>query len=205
MIAGFSKWMREKRTAIARDEAGATLTEFGLVVPILVTLVVGIFDLAHTQYTTSLVNGAMQKAGRDLTLETASASEATIDATVVSAVSAVTPRDATVTLEKLAHFDFGDIGEPEEFTDENVNDICDNNEVFEDANGNGTWDQDRGAQGIGGARDAVVYTATVSYPRMFPMAGILGLPENVVVKSSTILRNQPYDTQEDEVTTGNCA
>jgi Flp pilus assembly pilin Flp len=204
MIARLSTWMRDKRRAIAGDESGATLTEFGLVVPILVTLVVGIFDLAHTQYTTSLVNGAMQKAGRDLTLETATGSEATIDQTVVDAVSAVTPRDATVTLAKLAHFDFGDIGEPEPYTDENSNLVCDNNEVFEDSNGNGSWDDDRGASGIGGARDAVVYTATVSYPRMFPMAGILGLPETVTLEASTILRNQPYDTQETEVTTGNC-
>ena len=116
-----------------------------------------------------------------------------------------TPCSATVTLEKLSHFDFGDIGEAEAFSDENSNDVCDNNEVFEDANANGIWDSNRGKSGIGGARDAVVYSATVTYPRFFPMTGILGLPEDVVLEASTILRNQPYDTQEKEIGTGNCA
>ena len=93
-----------------RDERGATLTEFGLVAPILCVLIMGIFDMAHTQYTSSLVNGAMQKAGRDLTLESAGSRESTIDASVISQVQSVVPASATVQLGKLSHFDFEDIG-----------------------------------------------------------------------------------------------
>ncbi|WP_108790605.1 TadE/TadG family type IV pilus assembly protein [Erythrobacter sp. Alg231-14] len=191
--------------AFIRDEEGATLTEFAFVAPILILMVMGIFDMAHTQYTSALVNGAMQKAGRDLTLETAGSLEGTIDARVIDSVSAVVPGTATVTLEKLSHFDFEDIGEAEEFTDAGTFDgICNNGEVFVDANSNGQWDADRGEEGIGGARDAVLYTAVVSYPRLFPMYGLAGLPQEVELRASTVLRNQPYDQQDETVTIGNC-
>jgi Flp pilus assembly protein TadG len=186
------------------DRSGATLTEFAFVGPVLVVLVMGIFDMAHTQYTNALVNGAMQKAGRDMTLENAGSRQAMVDTRVRQQVLNVVPPGATVTFERLSHFDFSDIGEPEEFTDENGDGICNRNEVFADDNGNGRWDADRGQAGIGGARDAVLYTAVVTYPRLFPMYGLAGLPETVTLRSSTVLRNQPFDEQDRLVETGNC-
>ena len=186
------------------DDNGATLTEFGFVAPVLIVMIMGIFDMAHSQYTSALMNGAIQEAGRDLTLETAGSQASNIDQRVIDAVSNVAPNTATVTLEKLSHYDFSDIGEAEEFTDEDGDGICNNNEVFVDANQNGQWDADRGQTGIGGARDAVLYTAVVTYPRLFPMAGLAGLPENVTLRASTVLRNQPYDEQNRSTTTGNC-
>ncbi len=190
---------------IRRDENGATLTEFGFVAPVLILMVMGIFDMAHSQYTSALVNGAMQKSGRDLTLESAGSRQDDIDQAVIDQVQNVVPDSATVTLEKLSHFDFSDIGEAEEWTDEGTLDgICNNNEVYVDANGNGQWDSNRGTSGIGGARDAVLYTAVVTYPRLFPMAGLAGLPENVEVRASTVLRNQPFDEQDRSTETGNC-
>jgi len=189
---------------LRKDEEGATLTEFGFVAPVLIVMIMGIFDMAHSQYTSALMNGAIQEAGRDLTLETAGSQASNIDQRVIDAVSNVAPNTATVTLEKLSHYDFSDIGEAEEFTDDDGDGICNNNEVFVDANQNGQWDADRGQTGIGGARDAVLYTAIVTYPRLFPMAGLAGLPENVTLRASTVLRNQPYDEQNRSTTTGNC-
>ena len=189
---------------LKQDQDGATLTEFGFVAPILILMVMGIFDLGHSLYTSALINGAMQDAGRDLTLESAGSREDAIDALVTSQVLKVAPSSSTITLEKLSHFDFTDIGEAEEFEDDNGDGICNNNEVFVDLNENGLWDADRGQQGIGGARDAVLYTAIVSYPRLFPMAGLAGLPENVEIRASTVLRNQPFDEQDRSTATGNC-
>lgn len=189
---------------IRRDQSGATLTEFGFVAPILVLMIMGIFDMAHTQYTSALVNGAMQKAGRDLTLESAGTNVNEIDQTVIDQVRNVAPENSTIELVKLSHFDFEDIGEEEEYDDANGNTVCDNGEVFVDANNNGQWDNDRGEEGIGGARDAVLYTATVTYERVFPMYGLAGLPQNVEIRASTVLRNQPYDVQDTSTNTGNC-
>lgn len=185
-------------------ESGATLTEFGFVAPVFILLLMGTFDMAHTQYTHGMMNGAMQSAGRDLTLESAGSQMNTIDQTVIDRVKTVVPDSATVTLEKLSHFEFSDIGEAEEFDDENTDGICNNNEVFADANGNGQWDENRGEEGIGGARDAVLYTAVVTYDRLFPMYGLAGMPQEITLRASTVLRNQPYDEQDINIETGNC-
>ncbi|QIQ86052.1 TadE/TadG family type IV pilus assembly protein [Erythrobacter sp.] len=200
MIGGRPTLLRR----LARDATGATLTEFAFVGPVLVLMVMGIFDMAHTQYTAALVNGAMQKAGRDLTLEGAGSTEASIDQRVIDQVSAVVPSTASVELEKLSHFDFSDVGQAEEFDDDNGDGVCNNGEVFVDVNENGQWDSNRGEEGIGGARDVVLYTAVVTYPRLFPMYGLAGMDQNVTLRSSTVMRNQPFDQQDRSSETGNC-
>ena len=189
---------------LLRREEGATLTEFGLVAPIFVLMIMGVFDMAHSQYTRGMMNGAMQSAGRDLTLESAGSLQGSIDQTVIDRVQNVVPANANIRLEKLSHFEFADIGEAEEFEDDNGDLICNNNEVFVDANGNGQWDNNRGEEGIGGARDAVLYTAVVTYDRLFPMYNLAGMPQTVTLRASTVLRNQPYDEQDLTVETGNC-
>lgn len=186
---------------IAGDSSGATLVEFAFVGPVLILMIMGLFDIAHTQYTSSVLHGAMQKAGRDLTLESAQSRQGSIDTNVTEQVRSVMPSGANITLRKFSHFDFSDVDLPEEFTDQNNDSRCNNNEPYVDNNDNGSWDADRGRDGIGGARDVVVYEATVTYPRMFPMFGLAGLPTNVNIKASTILRNQPFDEQNDRVTT----
>lgn len=183
------------------DQCGVTLVEFAFVGPVLILMIIGLFDVAHTQYTNSVLHGAMQKAGRDLTLENAISEEANIDDRVEQQVRAVMPPDAEIVFEKVSHFDFADIGEPEEFTDLDNDDACNNNEPYVDTNNNGRWDPDRGKDGIGGARDAVLYTARVSYPRLFPLYSMIGLSQTVTLEASTVLRNQPFDEQNDRVTT----
>ena len=182
----------------------ATLTEFALISPVLLLMIMGLFDMAHTQYTNSMLNGALQKAGRDLTLEGAGTTMANINARVETSVRKVVPPTATVRFETLSHFDFSDIGEGEEFSDDNNDGVCNNNEVFVDDNSNGTRDNNRGTNGIGGARDAVLYTAIVTYPRLFPMYQLAGMPQNVTLRATTVLRNQPYDEQDRNAPTGNC-
>lgn len=206
MIRATASRCRALLHRLTGDRQGATLTEFGFVAPVLCLMIMGIFDMAHTQYTNSLINGALQKAGRDLTLEGALTNQGDIDAKVRAEVLNVVPDTATTTIEfqKLSHFDFSDIGEAEEFTDDNADGICNDGEVYVDSNGNGQWDANRGREGIGGARDAVLYTAVVTYPRLFPMYGLIGMPQNVTLRASTVLRNQPYDEQDRSTETGNC-
>jgi len=76
---------------------------------------------------------------------------------------------------------------------------------FIDINGNGVWDSDRGTDTMGGARDAVLYTVTVSYPRAFPLMHLLGFSQTVTSQSQTVLRNQPYGTQNRAAGVGQCA
>jgi hypothetical protein len=117
----------------------------------------------------------------------------------------VVPQGATIEFERLSHFDFSDINEPEEYTDANNDGVCNNGEVFADANDNGRWDPQRGKVGTGGARDAVLFTAVVTYPRLFPMYELIGMPNDVTLRATTVLRNQPFAAQDRSIDTGNCA
>lgn len=192
-----------KCARLRRDESGNTLVEFAFVVPVFLVMLIGVFDVAHTLYTSSVLQGTMEKAGRDFTLENSGSRRTTLHAFVANRVKRIAP-SATVNFQQLAYFDFADIGQPELYTDDNLDGICNNNEPFDDANGNGQWDADRGEVGLGGARDAVLFTATVTYDRLFPMAELIGLPDQVTLTGSTVLRNQPFDIQDRTIPTGNC-
>lgn len=185
--------MRTLAALLRDDESGVTIVEFALVVPVLALLLFGIFDIGYNMYTTAVLRGVMQEAARDSTIE--AATTGTIDAQVRNAVQDIVP-GATLSFSRKAYSSFSEVSKPEDFTDVNGDGTCNDNEPYEDANGNGMYDEDRGTTGQGGARDAVVYTATMSYTRMFPLAGFAGVPSTYSTSSSTVLRNQPYDNTE---------
>ena len=92
------------------------------------------------------------------------------------------------------------------WTDTNNNQTCDAGEQYKDVNNNGVWDAD-GGDATGGAKDRVVYTVVVTYPRLFPIASFVGLPTTTTVKATTVLENQPYadQTQYGTATLRNCS
>lgn len=186
---------------LARDRRGAALVEFALVAPTLCLLLVGLFDISYNMYANTMLQGAVQEAARNSTIEGASA--VAVDAAVIDAVTDIVP-NAKLTFARKAYANFTDVARPEDFTDLNKNNVCDAGEPFEDANGNGIWDTDRGRDGMGGARDAVLYTVTIEYPRAFPLAAFVGLSPTFRTVAVTVLRNQPYAKQNDQIATGNC-
>lgn len=199
------RWLQRLRG----DREGATLPEFAFVLPVLLLLVLGVLDMAHAQFTNSIVNGAMQKAGRDMTLESAGSQQFQIDAVVRERIRKVVPNGSLITFEKKSHFDFADIGEPEPILGDDGNERCDPGERYVDVNESGAWEADRGQAGIGGARDAVLYTATVQYPRLFPVHVMadwfaVKLSPTITLSASTVLRNQPFDEQDRQTIERDC-
>lgn len=189
---------------LAADCAGASLVEFALVAPVLLVTVMGLFDLGYTMYTNSMLQGAIHKAARDSTIEGAEARAADIDKKVEGAVRGVVYH-AELGFDRKSYASFSDVARPEDYSDIDMDGDCNNGEPFEDANGNGTWDPDRGSAGQGGARDAVLYTVTVTYDRPFPIASLIGQDNTFTLKSQTVLRNQPYGAQQTAAPkTGNC-
>jgi len=188
---------------LMRDARGATAVEFAAIAPALLLVLLGLMDFGYNIYATSLIEGAMQQAGRNSTIEGAETRAQEIDNQVRDVVEDIAP-NATVEFDRRAYVDFADIGRPEEFTDSNEDGVCNAGEAFEDANGNGTWDEDRAREDMGGARDAVLYTVTVSYPRAFPAMKLFGFGDTVSVSSHTLLRNQPYGPQNRAMPVGNC-
>jgi len=197
--------MRGLLTRLARDERGATIVEFALITPALLITLMGLFDLAYNMYTAQQLQGAIQNAARQSTLEGASTNVSNIDAIVTRAVHAVAG-NATLTFDRTAYASFASVARPEDYTDVNNDGTCNDGEPFEDANDNGVWDADSGSSGFGGARDAVLYTVTVVYPRAFPIAKLIpGQTDNFTLTATTVLRNQPYGLQNTASTaTGNC-
>ena len=180
---------------IAGDDSAVTIIEFGIVAPVMLLMLMGFFDLAHTEYARSVLQGAMQMAARNSTLESGQTTGSSIDTTVENQVTRIVGNGATYTSSRLSYSDFSNVGKAEPYTDTNGNGQRDPGECYQDINGNGQWDADMGATGQGGADDAVLYTMTVSYKRFFPMARLLGWPTNQTITASTVLRNQPYGTQ----------
>jgi Flp pilus assembly pilin Flp len=203
-VIGVAPSSGRRMRRLARNISGATAVEFAVVAPVLFLMIMGLFDVAHTQYTNSLVHGEMQRAARQLTLENANSRMQVVDAKVRAQIRQIVPKSATIEFEKLSHFDFSDIAEPEEVIGGNNDRVCDPGETYLDDNDNGRWDADRGKDGIGGARDAVLYTAIITYPRMFPISGMIGVPKDVRLEVSTVLRNQPYDEQDRSATSRTC-
>lgn len=189
---------------LIRHDGGATIVEFALIAPVLLISMLGIFDLGYNMYATSILQGAIQKAARDATLEGAAGNAAVLDAKVADAVHDIAP-NATMTYARAAYSNFSDVRQPEDFTDSDSDGACASGEPFEDINGNGSWDADRGSAGMGGARDAVLYEVTISYPRAFPIANLIGQSDQFTTVAKTVLRNQPYSAGGAPVpATGNC-
>ena len=191
---------------ISHDESGVTVIEFALIAPVLMLMLMGLFDLSYNMYTTEMLQGAIQHAARNSTLEGAAGKEASLDAMVTKAVRAVAP-NAALTFDRQSYASFTDAGRPEDYTDVDNSGSCNNGEPFEDANGNGTWDISTGKTGFGGARDAVLYTVTVRYERAFPVAGFIpGQSSTYTLSSASVLRNQPFGQQTSTLApvTGNC-
>jgi hypothetical protein len=178
---------------VGRNNRGATAVEFAFVLPIMLLLIMGLAELAYGSYVRSVLNGAIQKAGRDSTIQGAATQTSTIDQAVMNMVWSAAPK-ATYTSTRESYSQFGNIA-PEPFTDTNGNGIHDTHECFSDINGNGVWDADPGASGQGGADDVAVYSITVTFPYLFPVARWLGWGGIETIQSTTILKNQPYASQ----------
>lgn len=182
---------------IRRDERAATLVEFGFVAPIFCLLLIGALDIGHTLYMKSVLQGVVQKAARDSGLEDGTTQQSTIDTKIKDSVHDLM-KNATVTITRRYYksFEEASLAQAENFTDTNGNGTCDDSEPYEDANHNNVWDADGGNSGQGGARDRVVYTTDVSYPRLLPLNGFLpAYSDTVHLQAVTVLGNQPYGEQ----------
>ncbi|WP_339827841.1 TadE family protein [uncultured Parasphingorhabdus sp.] len=186
-----------KFRTLKRDEVGATLVEFAFVAPVLILMIMGILDVGHRIYATAILQGSVQKAARDASLDDGAGNASTIDARVKNLMLPVVQAEPISTFDftRQNYSNFSDVSQPEDFTDTNNDGDCNNGEPYDDINGNDSWDADRGVTGQGNAKDAVLYTVRVTYPRLFPMAGLIGLPQEESIEASTVVRNQPFGEQ----------
>jgi Flp pilus assembly protein TadG len=180
---------------LAGDAGGSTLPEFAIILPSLLMLLFGIFDIGQEIYVKSVLQGALQDAGRGAGLESGPDQTAAIDAYVRAQLEPVAISDPTYKIERANYQTFSDVGRPENFVDANDNDIYDGGECFTDENANGLWDEDVGKTGLGGANDVVRFKVTVTYDRIFPLWKLIGASPQTSLTAATVLRSQPYGGQ----------
>ena len=190
--------MKRRLRPFARDTRGAALIEFAIVAPVMMVLLMGLSDLAYQIYAQSILNGALQKAGRDAAIQGGVLNTGTIDAKVQDMVKKIAA-NATFTVTRK-NYDAFSVIKPEPFVDTPppspyADGILNNHECYTDINDNNKYDLDPGADGQGGANDVTLYTVAVTYPRLFPVAGLLGWPSTQTISATTLLKNQPYATQ----------
>lgn len=183
---------------LGRDTRGVSAVEFGVVGPLLIVMVAGMMELSFDIWAKAMLTGAVQEAGRNSGVESYHKNQAALDDRVAEQVNAFLP-SAKLAFSRKNYQSFTGIGVPEDFSDTNKNGKYDANECFEDKNGNGVWDADGGAQGQGGARDVVVYTATMTYHELLPVSSLLGFDANREFSATTTLMNQPFSTQADRI------
>jgi hypothetical protein len=177
------------------DDTGVTAVEFAMVAPILMLLLVGIFEFGLIFAADIFLKDATNDAAR--TGRTGFVAEgSTQDEMVLGMVrqeTGILMDPDKITIESTAYAGFDKLKKPEPFIDANKNGKRDDGENFTDVNGNGKYDTDQGRAGYGGANEVVLYT--VSYPwRLFtPLVGKLVGTDGVLTLTATaVVQNEPY-------------
>ncbi len=185
---------------IRRNQSGTSITEFGLIAPVVLIMLLGTYDVGHEMYVKSVLNGALQEVGRNSALEGATNADqrAEIDERLTQSVKGVVPNaEVEVTRRYYKTFSQAAAAQAEDVIedDEDANNQCDEGESFMDANHNGKWDKDGGTDGQGGAKDVVIIGVTLRYDRLFPSASFIGYGSDVILVSDSVIANQPYGQQ----------
>lgn len=192
--------------ALARLEKasdGVAAVQFALVAPVMLMLMMQIFNLGQLVYGKVLLTGAVEEAARTSALETANTSAA--DAMVSGIVRRVLV-NATITGTRKKYSDFADIGRPERWNDANNDGNCSSGESYVDENRSGSWERDVGASGNGGSNDVVIYTVTAAYDPVFTVPFAPGSWSRTTLSAVAVRKNQPYATQAGYGSTaGTCA
>tara|TARA_R110000824_G_scaffold82156_2_gene206080 strand:- start:176 stop:781 length:606 start_codon:yes stop_codon:yes gene_type:complete len=189
-----------KKFRLLADQSGATLVEFGLVAGPFLLMLLGIMDLGYRGYVDTVSKSVLHRVARDAS--TGEMTVAQIKQQVNDGLDDLVLNDAVIKVTTQSYFDFTNIGKPEKLTtDNNGNGEVDPGDCFIDNNDNDVFDTDYGIEGTGGPDDIVSYNIEIKSPRLFPLASMIGLDENMTISNSTAVRNQPFGAQVDLVET----
>ncbi len=184
---------------LASCREGATALEFAFALPVVLLLIIGMFEVAVIMFVNVSVEGALREAARfGITGEAPAGTtrEQAIVDTVERYTFGFVDMDAAEISFKV-YDSFNDVGQPEPWTDDNGNGVYDPGEDFEDLNGNDSWDADRGIAGVGASGDVVLYEIDYSWGLMTPyLSSLLGQNGILDMSASIAVRNEPYDFTE---------
>ena len=171
------------------------MVEFALIVPAFLAIVGGIMEFSGLLFAQTLLEGGVREASRFGVIGSApnnSSREDAILAIIEKNSFGIIDVD-DIKLETLAYDSFSSIGEPEPFDDANGNGRFDEDEGFVDVNGNGSRDEDQGQAGPGAADQVVLYRVAYDWDVMIPIFEPF-FGEQVALQATVAVRNEPFGT-----------
>lgn len=172
---------------IKRADDGSTSVEFAMILMPLCVILFGSLELGYRIYAQSVINGALREAAR--MASTGGYTGTQIDTRVTTKIKNFS-RNATVAIVKKSYRDFTGVGVAEPVTSGTVDSgtYC-----FKDINNSGSWEEDQGTSGQGGAEDVVYYEVGMDYKSLFPFnVKYLGMSQTTTVTANTLVSNEPF-------------
>jgi TadE-like protein len=174
------------------NDQGAALVEAALGLPILFSAVIGVLEVANFFFISAAVENAVLHASRfGLTGQTENGSTREQQVRDVIQEQTFGRVDMeTINIETLVYEQFGDIGAPEPYSDDNGSGTWEAGEAFTDVNGNGTWDDDLSVAGLGSGGDIVLYRISYNAQSLTGF-GDWALRQ-INISATVAVRNEPY-------------
>lgn len=186
--------MRELFARLCRRSDGASAIEFALVSIPVITMIVGILEVAAILFVNVIMEGAIRDAARfGITgYTTGGKSREAVIREIIDDRTLGFVDMTKVVITTTVYPGFDSIG-PESFIDANGNGQYDSGETFHDVNGNGAWDANPGTSGAGGPGAVVVYKVSYDWPLLTSLlAPLIGHNGVIPLSVSTAVRNEPY-------------
>jgi Flp pilus assembly protein TadG len=178
---------------IASDRRGATIVEFALVMPILLTILLTTLEFGYQGYVNAMVQGAMTKAARLATV--GGRTSADVEKMIKDEVGQIVDRQY-ISVETRSYYNFSNVGYAEKITqDTDPKTVYNKGDCYEDANNNGQYDTSLGSAGLGTADDITYYRVTANYPPLTPISGFVSWMGKRSVSATIALRNQPFTSR----------
>ncbi len=182
------------RRTLLQDQQGITALEFAMITPVFLLMILGIIEFSMIMYANTILESATNSTSR-LGKTGYDPSGVTRQQAILNSINSRAAGlldTSKITLTTKVYSDFNRIGDPEPCLSPNSPPCSGTPGInFVDVNGNGAWDNDMGAAGLGSGGDVVVYTVNYPWRVMTPvMSNILGTTMNITVRS--VVRNEPF-------------
>jgi hypothetical protein len=178
----------------AAEDCGNAAMEFAFIAPIFLGMVGAIMEFSGIMFVQALLEGSAREASRygitGFTQEGVSREDQIMAIVDQNTFGLIDLDELQMTT--LVYENFGDVGQPEPFTDANSNGVYDTGETYTDVNGNGGWDEDMGAAGLGGPGDVVVYQMSYDWSIIIPMFRPF-FGDTISIEANIAVRNEPFE------------
>lgn len=193
---------------LARDNRGAAMIEFGLLIVPLMAMIMAAGELGYRTYVKAQLQGSLNDVARSVVVEKPGISgTGTVEQRIETAVKdrmkpLLQSGSWSFSIENYTSFNAIDKPEPL-VTDKNGNGRYDKDDCWVDTRDNKKFDSDGGRTGLGGADDVVVYDVRLTANNLFPVMGFFRAGPTFVTQATALVRTQPYAKQrEPEVICG---